>query len=183
MKGLLHSKRFRNNLKRWLLAYVGVLVLLTTVVTYSKYISSLNSKDLARPAKFQVSFENNTVCNQEKQEKCVTKSYYPDSLVDYNFSIDMRGTEVKTIMIVTIYFQKEFDMTTFKINNTPVTDYEIVLKDNQKIIKLKDIVLPNNGTLNEYLLTLQAHDQNSKILTHNIHVDYSIKQLIGEEVL
>ena len=41
MKGLLHSKRFKENLYRWLFMYVGVIALLTTVITYSKYVTQL----------------------------------------------------------------------------------------------------------------------------------------------
>ena len=54
MKGLLQSKIFRKNLKKWLCMYVGALLLLTTVVTYSKYISKYNVDDDARITKFDV---------------------------------------------------------------------------------------------------------------------------------
>lgn len=55
MKGLLHSKRFKSNLGKWLCMYVGVLLLLTTVVTYSKFISNMQGDDdESKPAKFNV---------------------------------------------------------------------------------------------------------------------------------
>ena len=45
MKGLLHSKLFRKNLFTWLFMYIIVIGLFTTVVTYSKYISSMQNAD------------------------------------------------------------------------------------------------------------------------------------------
>ncbi len=54
MKGLLHSKKFRKNLYKWLCMYVGVLMLFTSVVTYSKYVSSISGTSEARVAKFKL---------------------------------------------------------------------------------------------------------------------------------
>ena len=54
MKGLLRSKRFRHNLYKWVTMYVGVMLLFTVVVTYSRYMSSLEGSDQAKVARFEV---------------------------------------------------------------------------------------------------------------------------------
>ena len=38
---LLHSKLFRQNLFKWIFMYIAALGLLTSVITYSKYITAL----------------------------------------------------------------------------------------------------------------------------------------------
>ena len=39
MKELLHSKVFKQKLRKWLMMYCGVMFVFTTVVTYSRYIT------------------------------------------------------------------------------------------------------------------------------------------------
>ena len=90
MKGLLHSKRFKENLYRWLFMYVGVIALLTTVITYSKYVTQLiPTEEKARPAKFDVEIANTDSAGNDctKVESVTTGIYRPTSEIKYYFKI------------------------------------------------------------------------------------------------
>lgn len=119
MKGLLHSKRFRKNLKKWLCMYIGAIMLLTTVITYSKYISKYNVTDNARVTKFDVKISNitnNYNCTQKEEAKeefsCKINletekpSYRPTEEIAYEFSVEP-DFEVNTILVVTLNVDKD----------------------------------------------------------------------------
>jgi len=57
MNRLLHSRVFKKNLAKWIFMYIVTLAFFTSVVTYSKYFSSLASNDNARPAKFNIKID------------------------------------------------------------------------------------------------------------------------------
>lgn len=104
MKGLLHSKRFKEKLYRWLFMYVGVLGLLTTVITYSKYITKLTPKeDSARSAVFKadivyVADESGTPC---PAAGCPNNMYRPTSEIKYYFKLNT-DFEVLTDLFLTL---------------------------------------------------------------------------------
>lgn len=118
MKGLLHSKLFRKNLFTWLFMYITVIGLFTSVVTYSKYISSMQKSDGARVAKFDAAITYDGICaGINENEICDIGSYRPTSELSYYFTVDNRDLEVSTIFITRIsvleYFKniKIYDIT------------------------------------------------------------------------
>lgn len=130
MKGLLQSKRFRKNLKKWLCMYVGALLLLTTVITYSKYISKFNLDDEARVTKFDVTIKNieneNLSCTGEieKLECTTTSTYRPTTKIPYEFIVEP-NFEVNTLLSTTIYVPANFNIETLEeINGKVLYDYE-----------------------------------------------------------
>ena len=109
MKGLLHSKLFKKNLLRWLFMYVTVIGLFTTVVTYSKYISSMQNSDVARPAKFDASITYDGVCSGTAEDvRCNIGTFRPTSELVYYFTVDARNLEVTTLFVTRISIKNEF---------------------------------------------------------------------------
>lgn len=127
MKGLLHSKKFKKNLKKWLYMYVGTLLLLTTVVTYSKYISNLGGNDTARITKFNVVIDKEDsiteTCSDTLHEStpcctgtalegnlsCKTSNFRPTEEMAYEFTVKP-DVEVNTFLAVTITTTSDFDI-------------------------------------------------------------------------
>ena len=54
MSKLLHSKTFRKNLFKWIFMYICALLVIFTVVTYSRYITKSSLGDEAKAAKFNL---------------------------------------------------------------------------------------------------------------------------------
>ena len=145
MKGLLQSKIFRKNLKKWLCMYVGALLLLTTVVTYSKYISKYNVDEDARITKFDVTVKNieneNLTCTGEIDKlDCTTKdTYRPTTKIPYEFVVTP-NFEVNTLLATTIYVPASFNIERLEeIDGDPLYDEKENIKDSSiTISKLKD---------------------------------------------
>ncbi len=114
MKGLLHSKRFRKNLSKWLFMYIGTMLLFTTVITYSKYISSMMSSDGARVAKFDVSVVSDKCSSTENGSlECNTGKYRPTQEIKYYFTLKA-NVEVKTDIYLTVFLNNSFKMISVK---------------------------------------------------------------------
>ncbi len=112
MKRLLHSKRFRKNLCKWVFMYIGVIVLFTTVITYSKYVSQLMSaEDSARVAKFQVYVEANKPCGSSGATSYCnpTGTIRPTAEISYYFTV-RTDLEVKTDLYLTAILNKRFTL-------------------------------------------------------------------------
>ena len=109
MKGLLQSKKFRKNLSKWLFMYVGVMLLLTTVVTYSKYISKFQGNDEAKTARFELRMAciDNTgnACPQELS-RMVEKGKKME--LNYVFDFDPSKLDVKSNLKLLIFVNKWF---------------------------------------------------------------------------
>lgn len=147
MKGLLQSKKFKNNLKKWLFMYVGALLLLTTVVTYSKYVTErLSSNDEARVTKFNVKFErtdrDGNICNNESESNdCKTSDYLPNEDMKFYFLVDISEVEVKADLYVTIKINEMFkDLFRIKSikNLTTNNDTAIINGQSEEIYILVD---------------------------------------------
>lgn len=126
MKGLLRSKRFRNNLYKWITMYVGVMLVFTSVVTYSKYMSSFPYEDNSRIAKFEVEIDtiDEKMCKTdgETNEKiCDMGSISPLGELNYYFKVDTSELEVDTMLVLNIEVDKDFEakniLETDNINN------------------------------------------------------------------
>ena len=110
MKGLLHSKIFKKNLAKWFVMYLGVISLLTTIITYSKYMSELQTmSDSARVAKFNIKVIPNNSCDLENNNCLGIEKVRPTSTLSYDFTIDLTELEVSTDLILTLYINKDFE--------------------------------------------------------------------------
>lgn len=102
---LLHSKMFRKNLCKWILMYVAALGLLTSVVTYSKYITSMMNDGKARTSKFIVKIEpyndSSFKCPEDNPRECVTNvQVRPTKEVEVYFKLDLNELEVKSNVVL-----------------------------------------------------------------------------------
>lgn len=144
MKGLLHSKKFRTNLLNWLCMYVGVMALLTTVITYSKYIESQSQSDEARVPKFDVNY-GKVSCDGSNEQDCykdiLTAEQLPVVSGDYDYStyitrtmpfyfyVDYKELEVDTELILTFARHEKFDI-------VEIEEAELVLNPSTKVPEL-----------------------------------------------
>lgn len=105
MNKLLHSKTFRQNLFKWVFMYIAALGLLTSVITYSKYITNMMSTGEARASKFAVTIEpyndESFKCPPDSPKNCVTNiQVRPTKEIEVYFKIDLNDLEVKTNVVL-----------------------------------------------------------------------------------
>ena len=111
MKGLLRSKRFRHNLYKWVTMYVGVMLLFTVVVTYSRYMSSLEGSDQAKVARFEVGIRHKGCQGTLTEDNvCESGTFRPNSRIEYNFEVDTTKLEVATDLTLTIIVHSDFQI-------------------------------------------------------------------------
>ncbi len=170
MKGLLHSKIFKKNLKKWLCMYVGALLLLTTVVTYSKYISKYNVDDEARVTKFDVTIDNvenaKLSCSEEtvdntldkKTINCIPKdnvTFRPTEKIPYEFIVTP-NFEVSTLLATTIYIPANFTIVSLEENGTQIYNLKENIKDDSISIKnLKNKNEKGEDYINATIITVK----------------------------
>lgn len=133
MKGLLHSKRFKENLYRWLFMYVGVIGLLTTVITYSKYMTQLvPNGDTAKTAIFEADIKytdaSGNVC--AAGTSCTTGVYRPTSEIKYYFILETNFEVLADIYLTTRIkdddYSKQFKIISIKKVVSPTEKTTIV---------------------------------------------------------
>ena len=119
MNWMLHSKLFKKNLVKWLLMYGGVILLFTSVITYSKYVSQMMSSDSARVAKFIIDIKpNNCVSNNDSNSNI---GNVRPTKIDYYFTVDTSELEVSSDLILNIYLNYNFS---FFNNNAEVLEID-----------------------------------------------------------
>ena len=118
MKGLLQSKIFRKNLRKWLCMYVGVLLLFTTVVTYSKFITNMQGDDEeSKPAKFNVDVigygikleetpEGTTIYDAGLQRPNAPLTYYLKINTEFEVATYHDDTQTYLDLIIPIYIEE-----------------------------------------------------------------------------
>ncbi len=173
MKELLHSKRFRKNLRKWLFMYVGVMGLFTTVITYSKYMSKFQSSDSASVARFDITVAPYE-CSSEITENCNYHNYRATSKIDYYFTVDTTAIDVDTNFYLTLYLNGDFSFVSKKVGdvNGELIELNPETNEEKRAIKLdldtstnnvytiKDDAEINNieggkGTLKKFKITLK----------------------------
>lgn len=105
MQWLIHSKLFKENLKKWLFMYVAVMGLLTSVITYSKYISNFQgSGDAVHPAKFNVKINSlNDGCTMNGEiVACDLGERRPTQYINFLIELDVSELEVTTELLTRI---------------------------------------------------------------------------------
>lgn len=181
MKGLLQSKIFRKNLKKWLCMYVGALLLLTTVVTYSKYISKYNVDEDARITKFDVTVKNieneNLTCTGEIDKlDCTTKdTYRPTTKIPYEFVVTP-NFEVNTLLATTIYVPASFNIETLEeINGKVLYDEKENIKDSSiTISKIKNKNEKGEEVDTATIITITKKIDTDDIINSNTEKNYRI---------
>lgn len=167
MGWLLHSKMFKQKLTRWILMYVAVMCLLGSVITYSKYITSLQISDLARTAQFNVVmnpvFDNcvaGTIKKTDKDgnvievpvDRCGLNSR-PTKDLEYTFKVNYDELEANALVIVRMAF------------NDSVMNY--------KNIMLYEVIDSNDGQTEEPLFEFK--DKDSTTTGKSLSDKYKIK--------
>lgn len=182
MIGLLHSETFRKNLSKWIFMYIAVLCLLTSVITYSKFITSLGNEDEARTTMFNVKIEpleTATRCQDANQSDegnpsstailCTTSR--PTSLLEYYFKANVEEIEVKSEVYLRARAGDENYKTSTKQDSNLIiedillcTDETCTSFDDTKSVKVKaksgSIKIEVDGTdkekQNEYFFKVNA---------------------------
>jgi hypothetical protein len=133
---------FKTNLIRWFVLYIGVISLFTTVVTYSKYITTLPVNDEARTAKFDLNITNDKICSS-LSNLCGLEQYKPYDEIEYYFTVDTTNLEVLSDLVLKISVNKEFRIISFTYLGE--TDYSISIPEYGIVPdSLSDISLPDN---------------------------------------
>ncbi len=117
MKGLLHSKRFKENLYRWLFMYVGVIGLLTTVITYSKYVTKMvPHEETGRITNFKADIKYTDKDGNPCVEgtRCTTGVYRPTSEIKYYFTLETEFEVLADLYLTT------------KIKDSETENFEII---------------------------------------------------------
>lgn len=162
MKGLLQSKRFKKNLSKWLCMYVGVLLLLTTVITYSKYISSFMGNDEARAAKFKVKINTNDCILNATGESCDSGTYFRDDEITYKFVVDTTELEATADFVLTVAVDSKFSIIKIANGSNTVCENDNCkanIVNGQKVISLltdaSKQITAGHGTSEEYTVIVK----------------------------
>lgn len=184
MKGLLQSKKFKQNLYKWLFMYVGVLLLLATVITYSRYIAGLlGASNEARPSRFHVKVEP-IDCNAI-DKKCNTGNYLFDDEITYAFEVDTSELETNADLVVTVTADKDFEITKIvqndtivicdnnvennKCNSNTVSSFVEEASSEEKISSSN----VNSETLLTYQITVKYKKTEEELIKNNYVYDYN----------
>lgn len=173
MKGLLHSKLFRKNLFKWLFMYITVIGLFTSVVTYSKYISNLQTNSSARPAKFDADIKYDVCPELMDNNICDIGTFRPTSTLSYYFTVDATNIEVSAVFATVIEVNEQFkNIKIYDITNTKkeLTAPNDMTKNGNKYTIVKDIE-PNENYIRNYEITMEFDHE-------NYDYDYSSKHNI-----
>lgn len=157
MSNVLHNKMFKANLIRWFVLYIGVISVFTTVVTYSKYITTLPAENTARTAKFNVKITNDKICSS-LSTMCNLDKYKPYDEIEYYFTVDTTEVEVLADLVLKISVDKEFRIISFTYLGD--TDYTISMPEYGTVPdSLTEQALPDEFMLN-YINNSESDDNN-----------------------
>jgi len=196
MKGLLQSKIFKKNLKKWLCMYVGALLLLTTVITYSKYVSKFNVQDNARATAFDVTVDyfQNAECQGEenckykcegevdKRQCSLVETHRPTTITTYDFQVNYEF-EVNTLLSITLHPETNFEILKLvEINNNKE---EVLYEKGTTPIVAEDVSVGLNGiiTITNNIKAPMANKTEPKKYRVEIKYDYNdedFSKLVGE---
>ena len=181
MSGLLHIKRFRQNMLKMFAIYLVVILSTTSVITYSRYITSMESTSYARPARFNIDITKGSICVVGK-DFCDLSKYKPYDQLDYYFSVDTSQLEVTTIMATTIDIDTHYNFvniyeiddeveTLIDINNNQ--DYSI----NGRRINISQEVEAGLGSVKTYKIRLSYIENSETDQTYDaISLDFVATQ-------
>lgn len=190
MSNLLHSKTFRSNLAKWIALYILTLLIVTGVVTYSKYISSMTAGDAARTAKFKVEIEKGDICSTSSPDLCNLTSYKPYDRLEYKFTIDTTKVEVLTDVVININIDPDFEVISLNDVDTPAQGEDAklttIMNDGTELtyeegkFRLVSEAGPSKINNKEYKLKLKFKKNTSYNVDHEyneiVNIGYSATQ-------
>lgn len=183
MKGLLHSKKFKTNLRKWLFMYVGTLCILTSVITYSKYMSKFNGESEARTAKFNIKVEHVDKCSSLEDLVCLTgENTRPLENYDFYFKVDTTELEVKTRVVITVKVNEPYATNgSFRINNIVEVTEELKDIPNSIPAVMHFDVSPNDTGVKYYKVSVDHlitdYDINGNASPKVLSIGYSATQI------
>lgn len=174
MRYLLHSKKFKKSLCKWIGLYILTIVLFTGVVTYSRYISSMKAVDTARAAKFKVSIEPlyEPCKNIDEDTMCDLGEIRPQNTLEYDFYVDTTELEVSSDLVITIVVKDSF--TNLRLYNTDTNTLLKTVTD-KNVLSITEDVYPNTGKITNYKLIIDYVDKDNKIFAEQIDFNDVVK--------
>lgn len=171
MKNLLHSKMFRRNLMKWLCMYCGVMCVLTIVITYSKYITSMSANDSAKVSIFDVDVSFNgctdeNIDNTGMKPICYYKSINPIRPIDeleFYFTVDTSKLEVNTLLYLYVTVQNQnnyFEIidvldVTSESEAISIPYDNISLEETDSTIRISDDIKAAQGKIKKYKVVMK----------------------------
>jgi len=173
--------------------YMGALCILTIMVTYSRYITSLvDSNDHGRTAKFDITI------NKEECPSTDNSCYYdrtdtlegsirPTNKISFYYSVDTTGLEVSTLTVITLTINKEYNRFSnpqiFEIkadgSEEKVTPNDFDFNTDNEI-NIQENIKASQGGIKTYKLVMDYDytKDNSQKITYNdiLKVSYSATQ-------
>ena len=184
MSGLLHIKRFRQNMFKLFAIYLVVILSTTSVITYSRYITSMESESSTRPAKFNIDISQGQVCVADSTINCGLDNYKPYDKLDYPLSVATTHLEVTTLVVITIDINTDYtfdsiyevvDDVATPIDISSNADYTIDSVNNT--IKIIRTISAGNGDSKNYKVRLSYNEDSATGTTpYAIQVVFSAKQ-------
>lgn len=183
MNELLRSKTFRKNLSKWIFLYIAVMCLLTSVITYSKYITKMSNTDEARASKFEVNIkpmsgEECTMNIENNTFDCPLTAYRPTKPIIFYFEVDATQMEVLADLYVRASVDEISDLLIKKIE---LVDKDKVIKDDLTASSLSDnrvlvhsVVNPENKSSLKYYYKVTAEYDLSELDKIDDAIIYSI---------
>jgi len=164
VKNLFSNVNFRKNLYRWLGMYVGVMLLFTTIVTYSKYIAHFSNEASSRVAKFEVGIDylGITGCKSgSKEEICQTGFYRPMTEIPYRFNVTTEF-EVRVFFVLTIHVATDFEIVGLYSKSLEDEEYQKVdfSRTSANEIRLEKTTAPNENQNIDYQLVVKYKGEN-----------------------
>lgn len=171
MKGLLHSKRFRRNLKRWICMYVGVLVLFTSVVTYSRYVSNLSLNDEAKVTKFNVNIGKGKASTESGKDP-----FLPTDTIYYTFTVTP-DFEVKTLLALTINAEHRFTIESIveETSNLEIYNKDIRSQNAGPITVSTDTTVDGNDT--KVVISRKISSAEAQATTYKIALKFKYEDI------
>lgn len=173
MKGLLHSKRFRRNLKRWICMYVGVLVLFTSVVTYSRYVSNLSLNDEAKVTKFNVNIGKGKASTESGKDP-----FLPTDTIYYTFTVTP-DFEVKTLLALTVNAEDRFTIESIveETSNLEIYNKDIRNQNAGAITVSADTTVDGNNDNTKVVISRTISSAEAKPTTYKIALKFKYEDI------
>lgn len=189
MVKLLHSKTFRNNLSKWFTIYICLILMLMTVVTYSRYITSQQGSDHTRTAKFSIKITKDKVCSTTSSGLCYNEedgdlpfAFKPYDTIEYYFNVDTSKLEVLSNLKVYVDVNPDFDIKYVALDddsekitfNNTISTGEIDEDTTVKHISNIHEELEEGATKNNYIsLTRKITSENRGVKKYKVGVKYN----------
>ena len=185
--------------------YIAVMGLLTTVVTYSRYMTTFGGTSTVEVAKFNIDINDDIMCGAtapKYENYCNYAENRTTDEIEYYYVVDTTGVEVKTKFFMTLYVNDKFELEKLEeidINAESPEPKSVTLVDptksqningtNFKLWTITDNSINNvielgKGSEKVYKATLKYNNKDVDIESFNsndeplVKVDYSAMQVI-----